>query len=66
MDKDQKVCMNCDNWYNIWDDGNCGSCDKLTEQWNETKNFNQCRCYPDSMPLTTEKYFGCIHFKRKE
>ena len=68
----KKICGNCKHWYNLWEDDSCGSCNILTEEDRyrscclyDTGKYNKCRVYDDSDPITTEKNFGCIHWRKK-
>jgi hypothetical protein len=56
-----KTCKDCKYWYNLWENDNCGYCDKITDGNNK---YDICRVY-SSVPITTEKNFGCIHWKEK-
>lgn len=40
----------------------CGSCALLGQEERKVKNGTDIRAYDDSMPLTTEAKFGCVHY----
>ena len=61
------TCEKCKHWYDLWEGQSCGSCDKLTYggRLGKSAEYDKCRVYDDSDPITTEKNFGCIHWEAK-
>lgn len=71
------VCGNCKHWKQ-WSTesfvglpdmiAKChylGNCAELTAEKDES-SYDRCRVYDDSIPIGTDRFFGCIHFQAKE
>lgn len=63
-----KTCKHWDKWHQedidfMPSDILLGSCNLLGNE--SSKLGNDIRVYSDSLPITTEENFGCIHHKEK-
>jgi len=62
-DNNDGRCGTCIYWKQFKDwDMNLGSCERLTN----APQYQNCKVYDDSDPITTGIMFGCVHYSKKE
>lgn len=58
-----KTCKHWERWSDEWKgyDKFAGTCNLLGNERSERGDNDNIRVYSDSLPITTEENFGCIH-----
>lgn len=61
-----KTCKYWERWTQVCTDSDycAGSCNFLGKDMSERGLGNNIRVYSDSVPITTEENFGCVHHEK--